>query len=138
SLCAARKEQARVVPPLRSCLSDDSATDLAWLADDDCVRFSPHRSRHDAVVTSYAAASPMRRHPLTGMVRYMISSSSSSSSSPPASDAQNNAGTTSASTTTPAWRSEVNRKNKGVQKIFHCAGTQAFADIRKVEFIHKK
>ncbi|MQL71508.1 hypothetical protein Taro_003824 [Colocasia esculenta] len=30
-------------------------------------------------------------------------------------------------------RSEVNRKNKGVQKIFHCAGTQTFADIRKTE-----
>ncbi|MQM18030.1 hypothetical protein Taro_051015, partial [Colocasia esculenta] len=30
-------------------------------------------------------------------------------------------------------RSEVNRKNKGVQKIFHCAGTQTFADIRKAE-----
>ncbi|MQM00709.1 hypothetical protein Taro_033450, partial [Colocasia esculenta] len=31
------------------------------------------------------------------------------------------------------WRSDVNRKNKGVQKIFHCAGTQTFADIRKAE-----
>ncbi|MQM22494.1 hypothetical protein Taro_055547 [Colocasia esculenta] len=31
------------------------------------------------------------------------------------------------------WRSEVNRKNKGVQKIFHCAGTQTFAYIRKAE-----
>ncbi|MQM15913.1 hypothetical protein Taro_048866, partial [Colocasia esculenta] len=31
------------------------------------------------------------------------------------------------------WRSEVNRKNKGVQNIFHCAGTQTFADIRKAE-----
>ncbi|MQM16199.1 hypothetical protein Taro_049151, partial [Colocasia esculenta] len=30
-------------------------------------------------------------------------------------------------------RSEVNRKNKGVHKIFHCAGTQTFADIRKAK-----
>ncbi|MQM03733.1 hypothetical protein Taro_036522, partial [Colocasia esculenta] len=30
-------------------------------------------------------------------------------------------------------RSEVNRKNKGVQKRFHCVGTQTFADIRKAE-----
>ncbi|MQM22058.1 hypothetical protein Taro_055106 [Colocasia esculenta] len=30
-------------------------------------------------------------------------------------------------------RNEVNHKNKGVQKIFHCAGTQTFADIRKAE-----
>ncbi|MQM13979.1 hypothetical protein Taro_046905 [Colocasia esculenta] len=30
-------------------------------------------------------------------------------------------------------RSEVNRKNKGVQKIFHCAGTQTFAGICKAE-----
>ncbi|MQL68380.1 hypothetical protein Taro_000682, partial [Colocasia esculenta] len=29
--------------------------------------------------------------------------------------------------------SEVNRKNKGVQKIFHCVGTQTFADIYKAE-----
>ncbi|MQM07201.1 hypothetical protein Taro_040041, partial [Colocasia esculenta] len=30
-------------------------------------------------------------------------------------------------------RSEVNCKNKGVQKIFHCARTQTFADICKAE-----
>ncbi|MQM13051.1 hypothetical protein Taro_045970, partial [Colocasia esculenta] len=180
-LCAARNEQARVLPPSRgSCLSDNRTADLAWLADDDCVCFSPHRSMHDAAVTSYAVASPMQRHPLMGTVRYMISSSSSSSSSPPASDTQNNVGTTSASMATSAarktrrrrtesvpatgrtshnsrvWgrnfppaaipgffpdasavasyrRSEVNRKNKGVQKIFHYAGTQTFADIRKAE-----
>ncbi|MQM04565.1 hypothetical protein Taro_037368 [Colocasia esculenta] len=35
-------------------------------------------------------------------------------------------------------RSEVNRKNKGVQKIFHCAGTQTFADIYNAETVASK
>ncbi|MQL89267.1 hypothetical protein Taro_021849 [Colocasia esculenta] len=35
-------------------------------------------------------------------------------------------------------RSEINRKNKGVPKIFHYAGTQTFADIRKAELTSKR